>query len=158
MSIKTIAAVALLVMPLAVLRQAANADEEGIYGAVPGYQRGRLIQSMDDLVSDEIRRDWRALYQMIDHQPGESEEVFAKRMQSGRALRQFLPSKVSFYPPNDSWIIEGCASFEGDEKNEGRLASVHARWAHARWYLSPITIELLGEEDKMSPRTCKMHQ
>ena len=145
-------------MPSLLRCQGTNAKAATIYKEIPESQRNLLIQSVNKLILAERRGDWKVVYELFDKQPDETEEAFAKKMQRGHSLLDFSPFKVTFYPPNRSWIIQGCASFEGDAQHERWVASVHARWVHSRWYLSPVVIELFGEEDKMNPRACSIGQ
>ena len=65
-------------------------------------------------------------------------------MKGGHPLWKFRASKVTFIPPDDSWIIRGWASFEGDPKEHGHLANITANWRDSRWYLSPVAFALVG--------------
>jgi hypothetical protein len=125
-----------------------------VYQEIPNEQREQLKQAVRKLVEAERARDWKSVYALLDEKPTETEDKFVSKMKPGRTLHEFQPFKVTFVPPDGVWNIEGCASFEGDQTGQGRVASVHARWGDSRWYLSPVVIDLFGTEKKMTPRPC----
>ena len=145
-------------LPVAPNQEAANKPTD-IYLQVPEEQRESLRQALEKLVLAEKRGDWRAVWELYDRRPEETEEGFLKKMKRRRHLRQFQPSQMYFYPPESSWIIQGCASFEGSPKHKGLWANVHARWRESRWYLSPVLIALPeGSEKGMNVRGCPIVQ
>jgi len=100
--------------------------------------------------------DWKSVYELMDKQSGQTESKFLRKMNRMRPLREFSPSKVTFMPPDGSWNIQGCASFEGDRKEHGNIADITARWKNSRWYLSPVAFVLFGDEKKANLRHCLM--
>jgi hypothetical protein len=132
-------------------------EPRDVFGQVPKTQRESLRLAMEKLVAAEIRRDWKAVWDLYDKQSDETEASFREKMQQGRHLREFQTTKITFYPPDSFWIIEGCASFEGDTLHNGVWANVHAKWKDSRWLLSPIAVALVeGNEKVMKVRECSI--
>lgn len=109
-----------------------------IYQHIPEEQRELLRQAVDKLVAAEKNADWKSVYQLLDKKPGETEGSFLRETKRMRRLREFSPYKVTFIPPDDSWVIQGCALFEGDAKQHGHVADITARWIDSRWHLSAV--------------------
>jgi hypothetical protein len=157
-SLLIVFAILLSTTPLSVRQQAAGDKREDIYRKIPEEQRGPLKQALDKLVEAEKAGDWKSVYASLDKQHVETEDNFVSKMKRGHTLLEFRPSKVTFMPPDGSWNIQGCASFEGDHTGRGRIGSVHARWADSQWHLSPVVMDLFGSEKKMTPRECSIPQ
>jgi hypothetical protein len=127
-----------------------------VYQKVPTVQREALMQAVDKLVSAERSGDWRAVYLLLDKQLAETEEAFLAKMKGQCTLREFRASKMTFMPPDGSWNIQGCASFDGDPRQRGHIADITARWKDSRWYLSPIAFVPFGNEKKADFRECSV--
>jgi hypothetical protein len=142
-----------------------------IYQQVPKEQRELLSQSIQELVVAQEKRDWQAVWQLYDKRQGqvdlpydqrkdELESSYLSKMQRMRRLRGFTPKIVYFFPPDNYWVIEGCASYEENNGGEGLWSDLHARWIGTRWYFSPVSIELSkepGADGKVtSPRSCSL--
>jgi hypothetical protein len=125
-----------------------------IYERIPKDQRELLRQAVNKLIEAQKMGDWKNVYKLLDKESKQDEDTFLRKMKRAHLLRDYQPSRVIFYPPNDEWIIEGCASFQTDAKQKGHVAWVIARWTDSRWYLSPISIEMFGNEKKANPREC----
>jgi hypothetical protein len=154
------------VMPLAALQEGLGSSPAEIYQQIPREQRESLRQAVEKVIVAQKARDWKTVWDLYDKRQGESsqpydkrqdetESNFLKKMNRSRLLRDFKPAKVSFFPPDSYWVIEGCASFAGDAKGEGIEADVHARWADARWYLSSVLISLYSD---LGERGMKVHK
>ncbi len=127
-----------------------------IYQQIPAEQRRPLTEALENLIAAERTGDWKSVYELADKRPHETEEKFVKKMKSGKTLREFRPSKVTFMPPDGSWNIQGCASFQGDPNQRGHIADVTARWTGSRWYLSPVAFVLFGDENRANLRDCSV--
>jgi hypothetical protein len=134
----------------------AEDTQEDIYRRIPENQRQPLKQALDKLVEAEKAGDWGSVYVSIDKHSGKTKDKFIAKMKGLHLLREFRPSKVTFMPPDSSWNIQGCASFEDYRTDRGQIASVNARWENSQWLLSPVAIDLFGSEKKMNPRECPM--
>jgi hypothetical protein len=139
--------------------QEPTSKSDRIYQEIPDQQREPLKKALEKLVAAQQKRDWEAIWELYNRPTGETKDSFLKKMKPRRALRQFHVSKITFYPPEGSWIIEGCACFEGDAEDKGLWAGVHARWRESRWYLSPVVIGLPeGNEKGMRTRECTIQR
>ena len=103
----------LSVVASAALQQSSGAEQEDIYRKIPENQQQPLKQALNKLVEAEKAGDWKSVYDSIDKHSGETEDKFVTKMKGLHLLREFRPSKVTFMPPDSSWNIQGCASFEG---------------------------------------------
>jgi hypothetical protein len=137
-------------------QQAMEGSSTEIYQRIPPEQRESLRHAVEKLITAEKERDWKTIWllydrrqnqilQPYDKRKGETEGSFLKEMNRSRRLRNFRPVRISYYPPDDYWIVEGCSSRVGDSEGKGVWADLHARWAGNRWYLSTILIELIKE-------------
>jgi hypothetical protein len=79
-------------------------------------------------------------------------------MKGQHALREFHASKITFMPPDDSWNIQGCASFAGEHGSKGHVADLTARWKDSQWYLSVISFVPFGNEKGGNLRECSIPQ
>lgn len=136
-------------------QQIADTSQD-LYQEIPAQQRESLKQALNKLVQSEKNGDWKSVYDLSAKQATETEDSFVRKMKGKHTLHGFRPSKVTFIPSDDSWNIQGCASFEDGQTKRGQVASVHARWTDSRWFLSPIVIDLFGSEKKMNPRKCSI--
>jgi hypothetical protein len=154
----------LVILLSLILQVAAFAEEQGasaenplgVYEQVPREQRESLRQTVEKLVIAQRNRDWETVWQLYDKKQDETSQPYDKRKEENKAnflrkmnnmrrLRSFSFTKITFYPPDDNWIIEGCGSFVGDAAGKGHWSDLHARWINSRWYLSVILIELSKE-------------
>ncbi len=148
-----------LLLPLRVTlawQQAKEEKNSDIYREIPAEQRKLLMETIEKLVAAEKKGDWKGVYDLIDKQSGETESKFLKKMKHMRLLREFSPSKVTFMPPDGSWNIQGCASFEGDPSQRGHIADITALWKDSRWYLSPVAFVPFGNEKKANLGECSI--
>lgn len=147
----------LLFPPTVALLQQEKTDEKraDVYQHIPQEQRELLRQAVEKLIAAEKKADWKSVYQLLDKKPGETEDSFLKETKRMRLLREFLASKVTFIPPDNSWVIQGCALFEGDPKQHGHVADITARWIESRWYLSPVVFAMF---EKGKVRECSTPQ
>lgn len=137
--------------------QQKEGQESGdIYRQVPEDRRQALRQTVDKLLEAEQQADWKVVYQLLDRKSGETEEGFLKKVKGRRPLREFRPSKVTFIPPDDAWVIRGCASFEDDPKDHGHLANIRATWSDSRWHLSLVSFALVGNEKGGKLQDCSI--
>ena len=127
-----------------------------VYQQIPEDRRQLLRETVDNLIGAEQRADWKAVYQLLDRKPGETKEDFLRQAKRGGPLREFRLTKITFIPPDDSWVIRGCASFGGDLKEHGHLANITAKWRDSRWYVSPVAFELVGNEKGGRLQDCAM--
>src|SRR5256885_1701926 len=127
-----------------------------MYQKVPEDRRQSLREAVDNLIGAEQRADWKAVYQLRERTPGETEADFLRYAARGRPLREFRLTKIVFIPPDDSWVIRGCASFGGDLKERGHVADITAKWRDSRWYLSVVAFVLLGNEKGGKLQDCSI--
>lgn len=146
----------ILGQPVTVPNQEAPAQERDPYEPIPASQRESLKQAVEKLVAAETQRDWQTVWELYDRRPEETKESFLQRMKLRRRLRVFQVLRISFYPPEGSWTIDGCACFQEDKAGKGVWASVTAKWKDTRWYLSPVAIGLFGSEKAMNVRECSI--
>ena len=135
-------------------QSAAQNEQEDVYLKVPADQRQQLKDALGKLVDAEKKRDWKAVYEMTDHNADFTEDAFLKLSGQMHALREFRVWGVEHVPTHSDWFVEGCAAYRGTDKpGAGRRASVEARWADARWHLSLILIEARCQGDPVSCST-----
>jgi len=127
---------------------------DDIYQKIPTEQRRQLEEAIGKLIAAEKLGDWKSVYALLHDQTDETEGAFVSKMKRQRRLREFRPSKVTFMPPDNSWIIQGCASFAGEPEARGHVADITARWREPRWYLSPIAFVPFGNEKGAQLREC----
>jgi hypothetical protein len=125
-----------------------------VYQKVPAEQRKSLAEAVEKLVAAEKKGDWKTVYELSDKRSEETWSKFFKKMSHKRLLREFSPSKVTFMPPDGSWNIQGCASFEGDPDRHGHVADITALWSGSRWYLSAVAFVPFGDEKKATLQDC----
>jgi len=148
--------VSLLLLAIVGTQRQTTASNDQVYDPVPNDQRVLLKHALAELVDAERGANWKSVFALIDHEPGETEESFVDKMRHARRLKDFSPSKISFYPPSESWLVTGCAVFGNAGNGEGEEANVHARWEGSRWYLSVVAIQLIGPENKTKTRHCSI--
>jgi hypothetical protein len=144
------------VTTVAARQQGLESSPTEIYQQIPKEQRESLRQAVEKVIIAQKERDWKTVWllydkrqdeilQPYDKRKDETEGRFLKEMNRSWRLRNFKPVRISLYPPDNYWNIEGCASRAGDPEGKGVWAGLHARWADNRWYLSTILIELIKE-------------
>lgn len=155
-SLLSISAALLLMTPWLARKQQTEGNGEDIYHEIPAMRRQSLEQAVNRLIEKEKVGDWKGVYALLDKQSTESEDSFRQNNGSLHRLREFRPLTVSFFPPDDSWNIQGCAAFADDPDGQGRIAELHARWKASRWHLSMVSLVLFGSEKGGQVRKCSM--
>lgn len=143
----------LSITALPVGQQGPGDKQEDVFQKVPEDQRKPLRRAVEKLIEGEKSGDWKSVYELVEKRPGQTEDNFVKEMERRRLLREFVPLSLTFVPPEDRWIFEGCANFDGDGKGVGEYSTIHARWKDSRWHLSGVAIELF---EKGKTRKCSM--
>ena len=115
---------------------------EDVFRKVPEDQREQLSGVVEKLIEAEEGGDWKSVFELVEKRPGQTEDSFVKEMQRRRLLHELASLSLTFVPPEEGWILEGCANFDGDGKGVGKYSTIHARWKDSRWYLSGIAFEL----------------
>jgi hypothetical protein len=128
-------------------------QQEDVFQKVPEDQRKPLRRTVEKLIEAEKGGDWKSVFELVEKRPGQTEDSFVKAMQRRRLLHEFVPLSLTFIPPEEGWILEGCANFDGDGKGVGKYSTIHARWKDSRWYLSGIAVELF---EKGKIRKCSI--
>lgn len=68
-------------------------------------------------------------------------------------LVEFVPTKVSYYPPGGVWIIHGCAVFDPrPSKAKSVFSFIQARRTQDKWLVSDIAVEV--PKDPRDPQPC----
>lgn len=144
-----------IALPSATQQEIGNKQDD-VYKKVPEEQRDALRKAVDKLIAAEKASDWKAVYTLLDKQPGETEDAFVAKMKGSGALREFRPSKVTFMPPDGSWNIQGCASLAPERGRKGHVANLSAYWKGSSWYLSVISFVPFGDEKGGKLRECSL--
>jgi hypothetical protein len=131
----------LSIAPMSV-QQGARERDEDIYQKIPDAQRELLRRTVEELIDAEKSGDWRVVFQLDGKRSSQTEDDFVKEMQHRKLLREFIPLSLTFLPPENEWIFEGCANFDGDPKSVGKYSTIHAGWKDSRWHLSGVAIEM----------------
>jgi hypothetical protein len=121
-------------------------NQVDLYQKIPHEQREALKRALHELLDAQKKGDWQAVYRQGEQRSGENEASFVETNRKLRLLHAFVPTSLTFVPPFDKWVFEGCATFDGDSVNEGSISTVGARWENSRWNLSPVAIALYEKE------------
>jgi hypothetical protein len=124
-----------------------------LFRKIPADQREALREGVQRLIEAEKKGDWKTVFELGERRPGQTADSFASERKRRRPLRDFVPASLTFIPPDEEWVIEGCASVEGDRKSLGHISTIHARWKDSRWFVSEIAV---APSEKGLIRECSM--
>jgi hypothetical protein len=106
------------------------------FSNVPERQRNELREIFAKMIEGERTRQWAMLFALTGRPSQEKAAFIANKTKSSR-LESFSLKTVTYIPPDDEWVISGCAHFRG--MSHGIMATVHAKWKNEMWQLTPVS-------------------
>ncbi len=129
-------------------------QNDGIYSSVPEPQRDSLREAVNRMISLRKASKWDSLFEFFYNERRLTKEQYIREEEGLSKLIEFVPIKVSYYPPEGIWIVHGCAVFDPrPSKTSGAVFSlIQARLTLDRWMLSDIGVEV--PKDPKDPQPC----
>lgn len=119
-----------------------------LYASVPESDRESLQKAIDGFLALRKEFKWIEIYQILDNDEHLSRDEFARRSKNQSRLVQFVPSSVSYIPPEDVWEIHGCAVFDPawPGRQKGVFSGFKVRQTAKGWRFRDIGVVLLKDE------------
>lgn len=125
-----------------------EAQDQGLYTAVPEAERESLRATVDRMIILRKAGKWDELFDLLDNQQHLTKGQFIFQGRAQAKLIEFVPATVTYYPPGEVWSVHGCAVLSPPPRGrrDGVFSSFDARRTADGWRLGPITVVLLKDE------------
>jgi hypothetical protein len=111
------------------------------YGSVPETERQAFLSRFEQVII--LRKDgaWSDLYDRRYNHGNETKQEYVATRSQWHTLIWFHPKRAFYYPPEDSWVIKGCARYRDPAGKEYLAPSVmHAYLVSQQWLFNDLSV------------------
>jgi|HubBroStandDraft_1064217.scaffolds.fasta_scaffold00930_18 hypothetical protein len=154
--------IALFVGQLApALQNTAPGDE--IYVSVPESQRQQFKTALENLITLEHSGNWGEIYDKFYlNETASTKDQFVEKRHRQRVVT-FVPQKIYYVPPTQSWTVSGCALFSPrpavfGKGSDGLISDFSAKHTQTGWRFDAPPAITIYKDQPAGARSCSVDQ